>query len=166
MQSQNRFIIPQLFSFTNLSLGIISLLLQNAKIAALLIIIAALVDRMDGKTARKFRAESAFGKELDSLCDLVSFGAAPAVIAWKVGTSTNIGVWGYIPILIFVIAGAFRLARFNINNTSGAFMGLPITAGGVIVAFTIFFNPNAMFLSILLIILALLMVSKIKFKKI
>lgn len=169
MQSRKRFLIPQLFTFANLSLGIVSLILlntNNASISALLIILAAVSDRIDGKVARKLHAESDFGKELDSLCDLVSFGVAPALIAWKIGISNITSVWGYVPVLFFVIAGAYRLARFNVNNTPGRFTGLPITAAGTLVVLTVFFNPKSTFLCTFLIILGLLMVSKITFKKV
>lgn len=160
-----KFIIPQLVTFTNLSLGVIAIITSNFKLAAILIIVAAIIDRMDGKIARKFDAVSDFGKELDSLSDLISFGVAPAVVIWKAGLSV-MGFWGYVLILIFVIAGAFRLARFNVINLQGSFMGMPITIAGALLAFSLFFRLDNAVYAVIMLVLSFLMVSKFKFKKI
>jgi len=165
MSSPANFFLTQIVTFTNLSLGILSIISSDMKSAVLFILAAALVDRMDGKIARKLSCESNLGRELDSLSDLVSFGVAPAAIIWK--SSLNFaGFWGYIPIILFVIAGAFRLARFNVSKMSDSYSGMPITVAGSLVAFITFFTNNNIFFSILLIILSFLMVSRIKFKKI
>ncbi|MGE5474356.1 MAG: CDP-diacylglycerol--serine O-phosphatidyltransferase [Ignavibacteriales bacterium] len=165
MQSPIGFLLVQLITFTNLALGVLSILSSDMKLAAIFILAAALVDRMDGKIARRLKSESELGKELDSLSDLVSFGIAPCVIIWK--TSLNImGFWGYMLILLFVIAGTFRLARFNTQNMTGSFLGMPITIAGSAIALLTIFTDNSIVLSILIVILAFLMVSKIKFKKI
>lgn len=165
MKSPAEFFLTQLFTFANLSLGVLSILSSDMKLAAIFILAAALADRMDGKIARQLNCESNLGKELDSLSDLVSFGVAPCVIIWRISLNV-MGFWGYVPILIFVIAGAFRLARFNTSNMSGSFLGMPITIAGSIIAFITFFTDNTTVLSVFLVILAFLMVSKIKFKKI
>ncbi len=166
MPSSIKFIIPQIVTFTNLSLGVIAIISTNLSLSAIFIIIAAIIDRLDGKIARKLNVESDLGKELDSLSDLISFGAAPAVIAWKIGIGTLSAFWGYIPLLIYVMAGAFRLARYNVSNFSGSFVGMPITIAGFIVAVAALFKPDGMILAALLLVLSVLMISTIKLKKI
>jgi len=165
MSSPAKFFLAQIVTFINLSLGILSIISSDMKSAVLFILAAALADRMDGKIARKLNCESNFGRELDSLSDLVSFGVAPAVVVWRLSLNFA-GFWGYIPIMLFVTAGAFRLARFNLSKSSESFLGMPITIAGSLVAFITFFTSNNIFLSILLIILSFLMISSIKFKKI
>lgn len=165
MPSSVKFFLTQVITFTNLSLGVIAIMLSDVKIAAILIIIAALFDRLDGKIARKLNVESDFGKELDSLSDLISFGVAPAYVAWKISLINMTGIWGYIPVLIFIMAGAFRLARYNVTNFSGAFVGMPITIAGAIAALSVFFKPSDIAFTLILLVLSFLMVSTIKIKK-
>lgn len=166
MPSTIKFIIPQIITFTNLSLGVIAIISTDLSLSAIFIILAAIIDRLDGKIARKLNAESDLGKELDSLSDLISFGVAPAVIAWKISIGTLSAFWGYIPLLIYVMAGAFRLARYNVSNFSGSFVGMPITVAGFIAAAASFFKPNSIIFAALLLVLSFLMVSTIKIKKI
>ena len=128
--------IPSLFTFTNLALGIVSVLFtlnKNFFVAALLIIVSAAMDRYDGKIARFFSCTSEFGKELDSLSDLISFGTAPAILAWGYYLK-NFGILGYIICIIFPIAGAFRLARYNVSEFNNVYTGIPITIAGAVVA--------------------------------
>jgi CDP-diacylglycerol--serine O-phosphatidyltransferase len=94
---------------------------------------AAFIDRYDGKIARKFNAVSLIGKELDSLADLVSFGVAPAMLAWKLSL-LNYGIISYLLLLVFPICGAFRLARFNISDFKSVYTGIPITIAGSLLA--------------------------------
>lgn len=94
--------------------------------------IAAIADFLDGFTARLLRAYSEMGKELDSLCDLVSFGVAPAVILFN--TLVETGAPGWLPwcALLIPAAGALRLARFNIDpRQTTSFIGLPIPANAI-----------------------------------
>lgn len=105
--------------------------------------IAAIIDFLDGFVARLFTAESAMGKELDSLADIVSFGVAPGMIFYQLlrisyiseesGLDTTI--WALLPALIFPCAGAYRLARFNTDaSPQFGFRGVPIPAAGLVVA--------------------------------
>lgn len=164
--------IPQIITFTNLSLGIISIIScikNNILISSLCILIAALIDRYDGKVARKIDAVSLLGKELDSLSDLVSFGVAPAILSWNYSLF-KIGFLSYAVLLIFPICGAFRLARFNITEFNDKYIGMPITVAGSISAIDslsslrIGIHPSLS--AILMSLLSYLMVSKIKIKKI
>jgi CDP-diacylglycerol---serine O-phosphatidyltransferase len=164
--------IPNMFTFLNLAFGMMSILLTltgNEKSAAVMILCAAFVDRYDGKIARKINVESDLGKELDSLCDLISFGAAPAVLCWSTFLS-NYGIIGYVISILFPIAGAYRLARFNVTEVKGIFTGIPITIAGAAMAIDILISlavvSHDIISTILMVILAYLMVSNIKLKKI
>lgn len=162
--------IPNLFTFANLSLGMISIMLTfngNLKLAGLMIILAALLDRYDGRVARAIGVSSPLGKELDSLADLVSFGAAPAILSWQCFL-INFGLIGYIITLLFPIAGAFRLARFNVSQFNNVFTGVPITVAGAVVALdniiAVSYSHNIIS-TVIFIVFAYLMVSTIQIKK-
>jgi len=156
--------IPNLFTLLNLFFGCIAIvfalqntidisytaeggqylkLTENIFYASLFIGIAAVVDFLDGFVARLLKASSEMGKQLDSLADVVSFGAAPGIILYQFlrmsfikeneGLETSI-VW-LLPAFIFSCAGAYRLARFNIDTSqSFGFKGVPIPAAGLMVA--------------------------------
>jgi CDP-diacylglycerol---serine O-phosphatidyltransferase len=163
--------IPNMFTFLNLTFGMMSILLtltDNIKLAALMILCAAFVDRYDGVIARKLTVESALGKELDSLCDLISFGAAPAVLCWIVFLS-HYGVIGYIVSILFPIAGAYRLARFNVAESKNVFIGVPITVAGAGMALIVLLSSISSFpdfaSTLVMLLLSYLMISKFKFKK-
>lgn len=167
----NKSTIPNILTFFNLSLGIISIILifkDHMFIAGLVILLAALIDRYDGKIARKLHAVSAMGKELDSLADLVSFGLAPAFLVWKLSMQ-DLGIIGCIILLAFPLCGAFRLARYNVTNFENVYMGLPITVAGSIIALDSIIAAKLIrhpeISGITMIILSYLMVSSIKFKK-
>lgn len=111
--------------------------------ASLFIGLAALVDFLDGFVARLFSASSAMGKQLDSLADVVSFGVAPAMILYQFlrmsiaqqedGLNTSI-IW-LVPAFILAAAGAWRLAKFNLDDSQAyGFKGVPIPAVGLMVA--------------------------------
>lgn len=134
--------------------------------AAIMIIIGMLLDGLDGRVARLLKAQSDFGKELDSLSDIVTFGVAPALIMYKV----FLGDAGWIGIFItaiFPICGALRLARFNTQKQKncGYFIGLPITAAGGILATLALYNETFPHLTLALgmIGLSLLMISNVKY---
>ncbi|MDQ2086026.1 CDP-diacylglycerol--serine O-phosphatidyltransferase [Herbivorax sp. ANBcel31] len=174
--------IPNIITFTNLSLGVTAILMvvnndspSSFIYSCLLIMIAAVTDRLDGKVARFFKVTSDFGKELDSLSDLISFGVAPVVIAWKI-SFMPFGALGYFLSLIFVLCGAYRLARFNISNLDNVFMGLPITVAGTLLTIANLYNSfaqinnrytttNTALAVIVLIFLSFLMISKFSIKK-
>ncbi|WP_442595084.1 CDP-diacylglycerol--serine O-phosphatidyltransferase [Neobacillus sp. D3-1R] len=154
----------------NLSLGgfaIIFTIHGNFNLSLLLIFIAALADRFDGMVARKFNIESELGKQLDSMCDIISFGVAPALLLYQ-GILHEFGGPGSFFTVFFIGCGAFRLARFNISENNGYFTGLPITAAGCLATLSYLFYPyvpSQIFLFII-IILAFLMVSPFKLKKV
>lgn len=170
--------LPNCLTFINLSLGIIALLLaiENELIqASLLVMVAALTDRFDGKVARMLDSTSELGKELDSLSDLVSFGVAPIIIAWKVSLF-SFGGFGYLLVVLFPIAGAYRLARFNVETFNKVYSGVPITIAGAFLAIANLYNSfaqmrnnysivNTTIVAVIVVLLSYLMVSKIQIKK-
>jgi CDP-diacylglycerol---serine O-phosphatidyltransferase len=168
--------IPNVFTFINLSCGIISILYtfsQNYLFACFFILIAALVDRYDGRVARWLNVSSELGKELDSLADLVSFGVAPSILTFLMYELNNVGPGGIIGIIVllaFPICGAYRLARYNTSTFDGIFTGVPITIAGSFIAIFVFFTINRQISPwipiALLIIGAYLMVSTFKLKKV
>lgn len=178
MKTQIRSSLPNILTFINLSLGIIALLLaiKNDMIqASLLVMVAALTDRFDGKVARLLDSTSEFGKELDSLSDLISFGVAPIIIAWKI-SFFHFGLIGYLLAVIFPIAGAFRLARFNVSTFNNVFSGVPITIAGAFLSIVNLYNcfskirnnygpANTIVCGVIIVLLSYLMVSKIQIKK-
>lgn len=118
--------------------------------AAALILLAAVLDGLDGRLARRMRTESAIGAELDSLCDLVDFGVAPVLVLhlWAFGGA---GGMGWIAALVYAAACALRLARFNISSREGVaatgFTGVPSPAGAMLVLLPLFvanLSPAAM----------------------
>jgi len=164
--------IPNLFTLLNLSLGILAILYifdMDYYRSALLILLAALLDRFDGVLARKFNATTNLGKELDSLCDLISFGVAPSVLIWHIQL-VEFGAIGVIITILFAVSGAYRLARYNVTEFKGVYIGIPITISGGIVALTclyiIRYNLNIYFLALLMLFLTYGMVStRIRLKK-
>ncbi|MBU1030438.1 MAG: CDP-diacylglycerol--serine O-phosphatidyltransferase [Nanoarchaeota archaeon] len=158
--------IANIVTFLNLIFGLISIFssLKNHFIwAGAALITAVIFDCLDGTIARKLKVESDFGAELDSLSDLVSFGVAPAVLLF-----IFYDVWWFAFLfLIFILSGAFRLARFNILKSKFKdFLGMPITVNGVVFPLIIFFNLKPIIGLILVLISTILMISKVKFKKV
>ena len=101
--------------------------------AAIYIIVSVAVDACDGRAARALGVAGKFGVELDSLCDVCSFGVAPAVMMYYCGL-TDFGIWGQLIAALFPVWGAMRLARFNINADviHGYFQGMPIPGGACV----------------------------------
>lgn len=164
--------IPNALTFANLSLGIFSILMtfrQEYLVSSISILLAALIDRYDGKIARFFDASSEIGKELDSLADLVSFGVAPSLLLYILYNFDKLGMIGYLLVIIYPITGAYRLAKFNISTFNNVYSGVPITVSGAFIAayalFTYKYEVHISIAIILLLLLAYLMISKIKFKK-
>ncbi|MBU5590392.1 CDP-diacylglycerol--serine O-phosphatidyltransferase [Clostridium sp. MSJ-4] len=164
--------IPNVLTLSNLGCGVMSLLMTldgNYTLASLFILLAGLADRYDGKVARALNVSSEIGKELDSLSDLISFGVAPALLIFNLYSFKSMGLLGYMVLLAFPIAGAYRLARYNISDFNGIFTGIPITFAGTILAvfplITRTKNINPSVTLILAMLLSYLMVSKIKFQK-
>lgn len=161
--------IPNLFTIGNLCLGIISIMLvfhDKYDYAAILVIIAMLLDGLDGRVARALNAQSEFGKELDSLSDVISFGVAPAFIMYVVALTDLNPVLAWTVTAIFPICGALRLARFNVaSGVPGYFIGLPIpAAGGVLSTLALFREDLAVpYLVISMLLLSYLMISRVKY---
>jgi CDP-diacylglycerol--serine O-phosphatidyltransferase len=102
--------------------------------SALLLVIAVFFDYMDGRVARSLGGSSAFGEELDSLADALSFGAAPAFLIYAKYVGLEGGTLGVMGTAFFALCGVLRLARFNVTHVAGPFQGLPIPAGGMALA--------------------------------
>jgi len=154
----------------NLSLGgfaIISIMHNQLNLSLLLIFLAALADRFDGMVARKFNIESELGKQLDSMCDIISFGVAPALLLYN-GILIDFGAPGAAFAVLYIACGALRLARFNISENNGYFTGVPITVAGCIATLSFLVSPylQPIFFIFLMIILSVLMVSPFKLKKV
>jgi CDP-diacylglycerol---serine O-phosphatidyltransferase len=167
--------IPNVFTFINLSCGIMSILsVMDGKFAyaGAFILLAGLVDRYDGRIARFLNVSSDLGKELDSLADLVSFGVAPSILVYILYNLKSFGPYGLLGfaiLLLFPICGAYRLARFNTAAFDGSFTGIPITIVGCFIALFSLLNLSGTIsiyiVAILMIAGSYLMVSKIKLKK-
>ncbi len=129
-------IFPGFFTMGNMLCGFLSILRSldgDTVYAAWLVILAGFFDALDGKIARFSKSTSRFGTELDSSADLVSFGIAPAVILYSL-KSSYLGTWAWILGFVFILCGAFRLARFNLQSRSeeiNYYMGLPIPVAGI-----------------------------------
>ena len=170
--------LPNLLTFINLSLAIIALLFaikDDLILASVLVMVAALTDRFDGKVARMLDSTSELGKELDSLSDLISFGVAPIIIAWKI-SFFDVTVIGYLLAVMFPIAGAYRLARYNVTTFTNVFSGVPITIAGAFLSIVNLYNSfsiehhnysnvNTIVTGVIIVLLSYLMVSKIQIKK-
>jgi CDP-diacylglycerol--serine O-phosphatidyltransferase len=160
--------IPNLFTLSNLFCGFLSVVFSangDFRNAALLVLIGMMLDSMDGRLARMLNAHSEIGKELDSLADVVTFGVAPAILAYYVSFS-KYGLIGLIVAGLFPLFGAFRLARFNVNTKSSIkyFTGVPITAAGGILTLIVMLTkwiPDII-INISFMALCFLMVSKYK----
>lgn len=96
---------------------------------------SAVLDSLDGRVARMTHSQSAFGEQMDSLCDMVSFGAAPALIVYE-WALRDLGRWGWLPAFVYIAGAALRLARFNTNIgivDRRYFQGLPSPAAAALV---------------------------------
>jgi CDP-diacylglycerol--serine O-phosphatidyltransferase len=134
------YVIPNLLTTGNLFFGFFSVVkaLQGQySFAALAILLASILDVLDGRVARLTHGTSEFGVQYDSLCDLLSFGMAPAFLMYQFGLS-DYGRIGWILCFLFLACGALRLARFNVQSSigkaSGDFTGLPIPMAAIVVA--------------------------------
>ena len=128
-----RRIVPNSISSLSLIFGVLSIFrtIQGDFFwAPVFIVLAVLADSCDGRAARMLGVSGPFGAELDSLCDLGSFGVAPAIMIYMYGMQ-DLGLVGQIIASLFTIGGAMRLARFNVNINAvhGYFQGMPIPAG-------------------------------------
>ena len=170
------YILPNLFTTGNLFCGfwaIISVFQEKFFYAAVAILLACAFDILDGKVARLSGATSKFGVQYDSLADLVSFGIAPALLAFSWALRPY-GKFGWLAAFLFVVCGALRLARFNVQSSSGEvkyFKGLPIPAAASMIALTILLYLRLIetdwvkdiVILVMIYVLAFLMVSNIRY---
>lgn len=189
MISKLRYSIPNSVTALSLLLGLGSIVTTHfgeLEFAAWLIVWCGLLDTMDGVAARLLKATSSFGAEFDSMADLISFGVAPAVLVLNAGMQLG-GIeyqsgqfWVLLAACgVFALAGAMRLARFNLATDkprTGWFTGVPITAvgGGLLsslVLVLIYHDelavslPLHLHLPVLMFVLAILMISRVRFPK-
>jgi CDP-diacylglycerol--serine O-phosphatidyltransferase len=184
-----RYTIPNSFTALSLLLGLSSIITMQVgelELAAWMIVWCGLLDTFDGLVARALKATSSFGAEFDSMADLVSFGVAPAMLVFNAGlqlAGVEVGTGQFWVLLVasglFVLAGAMRLARFNLTSDvphGGWFVGVPITAagGGLLSSLVLVLDrhqdvaevlPLHLYLPVLLFVLAMLMVSRLRFPK-
>jgi CDP-diacylglycerol--serine O-phosphatidyltransferase len=177
-------VMPSAFTLGNLFFGfwaIVSAFNGNFKWAGWFIVFAGILDMLDGRVARLSGTGTRFGAELDSLVDVISFGVAPALLMYFLDFS-NAGRFAWILCYIYVVAVALRLARFNVLSAgkppSGWFTGLPSPAAGMTLAVYYPFSQTNWYraslaymdlqhegLVVLMLLLAVLMVSNVKYPK-
>jgi CDP-diacylglycerol---serine O-phosphatidyltransferase len=133
------YILPNLFTLAALFGGFYAVVMaMNGRfdLAAVGVFCAMVLDSLDGRVARMTNTQSAFGEQMDSLSDMVSFGAAPALIAYE-WALRGLGRWGWIAAFVYCACAALRLARFNVNTQvvdKRYFQGLPSPAGAALIA--------------------------------
>ena len=184
-----RYTVPNSITALSLLLGVASIIttqLGDLELAGWIIVWCGLLDVLDGVSARLLKATSSFGAEFDSMADLVAFGVAPAVLVLNAGLQLG-GIeydsgqfWNLlIAVSVFVLAGAMRLARFNLASdkpSDGWFAGIPITAagGGILSSLILVLIyhedlagslPLHLYLPVLMFVLAILMISRLRFPK-
>ncbi len=169
------YIFPNLFTAASAFLGVISIIASvNGQYfkAISYIVLSLILDGLDGRVARLTKTTSKFGVEFDSLADIVAFGMAPAMLFYF-SVGQNFGRLGSLIAALFVVFGAIRLARFNVMTGSSepsVFIGLPIPTAAIVSAFWVglsleyeFSANSKWFLLILQAVLAILMVSNIRY---
>ncbi len=175
---KTRVILPNMFTLVGVCIGLSSIKFafdEKFTLSIIAIIVAAIIDGLDGRIARLIQGTSKVGKELDSLTDVISFGVAPAFIMyfWKLN---ELGRVGWLICLIYVVCVALRLARFNVNSgeepswRDNFFEGIPSPAGGVIVLMPLIYSLSDIqilninydfFVPILFVIVSILLISKV-----
>jgi len=170
------FLLPNLLTTASLFSGFYSIIAsvqEKYYIAAIAILVSLVFDGLDGRIARMTNTTSKFGAEYDSLSDLIAFGVAPALLAY-IWVMSSDGKLGWMAGFLFVACGALRLARYNIQIgiiDSKVFNGLPIPAAASVIATTVIFfyfigsegKIHNSYITCSVIVLALLMVSNIKY---
>ena len=174
---KTRVILPNMFTLVGVCIGLSSIKFafdEKFTLSIIAIIVAAIIDGLDGRIARLIQGTSKVGKELDSLTDVISFGVAPAFIMyfWKLN---ELGRVGWLICLIYVVCVALRLARFNVNSgqepswKDNFFEGVPSPAGGVLVLMPLIYSLSDIqilninynfFVPILFITISILLISK------
>jgi len=132
------YILPNLFTLAALFGGFFAIVMamnERFDMAAIGVFCAMVLDSLDGRVARMTNTQSAFGEQMDSLSDMVSFGAAPALISYEWALK-GLGRWGWVAAFVYCACAALRLARFNVNTTvvdKRYFQGLPSPAAAALV---------------------------------
>tara|TARA_B100001057_G_scaffold474051_1_gene539184 strand:+ start:1089 stop:1880 length:792 start_codon:yes stop_codon:yes gene_type:complete len=175
---KTRYLLPNILTLAGVCLGISSIKFSidgNFSLAVTLILLAAILDALDGRVARFIKGTSEFGKELDSLTDFVSFGIAPVFILyfWEL---KNYGKLGWAITLIYSVCCVLRLARFNLTKIQDTeewknnfFEGIPSPAGGLLILMPLIYELTNLNLGIEIkkftpyftVLIAILLVSKI-----
>lgn len=175
MPGNYRGIFPGVFTMGNVVFGFIAILEAiegHITSACWFVILAALLDALDGKVARLSGSTSQFGVELDSLADFLSFGVAPAVIVYQIKLN-DLGRWGWVISIVYIMAAAYRLARYNIladSEEKKDFMGLPVPmaamtlVGFIILSYRIWGQLEySEWLVSMIVLFAILMVSQVQY---
>jgi len=170
------YLLPSLFTVGNMLCGFAAVLYAihgQLERACWLILLAGLLDGLDGRIARLTGSSSEFGREYDSLADVVSFGIAPAVLVYQWGLH-EAGRWGWAATFLFLVAGSVRLARFNVKGgleDRRFFVGLPIPAGAGALTLMVLVDPEplvdkplAIAASFFVFLVSVLMVSTIRYR--
>ena len=171
------FLLPSLITVGNMFCGyacVMYAMRGDVAVAAPFIGVAVVLDMLDGRIARMTGTGSEFGLQLDSLADVISFGLAPAVLAFSWGLS-DAGRWGWAAGFIYVTACALRLARFNIQTNTQAdkryFIGMPSPSAAGVIASTVFAfphgfsgRPQLIAAMAVVVVPALLMVTTVRFR--
>ena len=170
------FALPNLFTSANLFCGffcIIQAIQGDFQAAAIAILIAAFTDGLDGRVARLTKTQSAFGEQYDSMSDLVSFGAAPALLMYLFALAPY-GRWGWVACFLYLACAALRLARFNVlkqNTEKRYFQGCPSPVAACSVAAAVLFYLEfdfqayrSVYMLVVMFVLALLMISTVRFR--
>ncbi|MCX6834289.1 MAG: CDP-diacylglycerol--serine O-phosphatidyltransferase, partial [candidate division Zixibacteria bacterium] len=139
--------IPGVFTMGNVVCGFLSILSAfegHVTTSCWFVILAGFLDALDGRVARMSNATSQFGIELDSLADFLSFGVAPAVLVYTIKLS-NLGKWGWVISIVYIMAASYRLARYNLMADSEEkkdFVGLPVPVAAFGLVSYIIFSYN------------------------
>jgi CDP-diacylglycerol--serine O-phosphatidyltransferase len=166
--------LPSIITFLNLLGGIASIYFafnEQFMMSSIMLFFAVIMDYFDGKVANLLDKKTAFGKEIDSLSDIVSFGIAPIIFGclYYMSRGEEASIFLFIAVFFFILAGVIRLARYNIMDYTEGFMGMPITLNGII--FPVFYLTSIPFagvymgLPFLYLSLGTLMISPIKIKR-
>ncbi|WP_172424332.1 CDP-diacylglycerol--serine O-phosphatidyltransferase [Vandammella animalimorsus] len=139
MRRKGIYVLPNAVTLAALFCGFYAIVMamqQRFDLATLAIFAAMVLDSLDGRVARITKTQSAFGEQMDSLSDMVSFGAAPALVAYEWGLH-SLGRWGWTAAFVYCACAALRLARFNVNTAvvdKRWFQGLPSPSAAALVA--------------------------------
>ena len=142
------YMVPNMITLAALFGGFFAIVMAmngRFEMATVAIFAAMVLDSLDGRVARMTNTQSAFGEQMDSLSDMVSFGAAPALVAY-IWTLNSLGRWGWIAAFVYCACAALRLARFNVNTgvvDKRYFQGLPSPAAAAMVAGFIWLATDA-----------------------